>query len=323
MNYPIKERLMRLRQSQAMRDLVQETRLSPKDLVMPLFISETIQQKQPISSMPGLFQLTLADLDTEIEELVRLKIPAVILFGIPAYKDAEGSSALRDDGIVQQAIRRIRSLNKEILIIADLCFCEYTNHGHCGVLKGQNIDVDRTIALLGEQACSLAKAGADWIAPSGMIDGMVLAVRQALDKAGFQDKAILSYAVKFSSNFYGPFREAAEGAPQFGDRKSYQMNVANGNEALREVQLDLAEGADLIIVKPALPYLDIIYRIKQRYPEIPLCGYQVSGEYAMIKAASSLHMRFEEVLLESLIAIKRAGADFIISYFAKEVAALL
>lgn len=314
-------RLKRLRRTPTVRAMLQETRLATSQFIAPLFISETLKKKREISSMPGQFQLTLDDLPEEIQSLTELGIPAVLLFGIPAHKDAQGTASLAATGIIQQAIRKIRSVNQDILIIADVCFCEYTDHGHCGVLKGETIDNDATLHRLSEQAVSYADAGADWVAPSSMTDGMVGAIRQALDKAGHQDVAILSYAVKYSSSFYGPFREAALGAPQFGDRKTYQMDPANASEAIREAVQDVAEGADMLMVKPALSYLDIIYRVKQRFPEIPLCAYQVSGEYAMIKAAAAQGLINEEqAMLESLIAIKRAGTDLIISYFAKDVA---
>ena len=314
-------RLKRLRQTPAARAMLQETRLYPEHFIAPLFISEMLTTKREISSMPGQFQLPLQDIASEIDELAALGIPAVLLFGLPAHKDAIGSAALKDTGIIQQAIKTIREHNPNMLIITDLCFCEYTSHGHCGVLQGEKIDNDRTLDLLGQQAVSHAKAGADWIAPSSMTDGMVAAIRKALDEAGFQDTAILSYAVKYSSSLYGPFREAALGAPQFGDRKSYQMNPANSNEALREATLDIAEGADLIMVKPAMNYLDIIQKIKQNFPEVPLCAYQVSGEYSMLKnAAANGLINEEQAMIESLLAIKRAGADLIISYFAKDMA---
>ena len=275
-------RLKRLRQTQAVRDLVQETRLSVKDFILPLFIHETLTEKRAIKTMPGHFQLPLNALAAEIKTISQLGIPGVILFGIPDKKDAEGSASWQENGVIQQAIRIIKKANPDLLVITDVCFCEYTDHGHCGALQKDNhtIDNDKTLTLLGKQAVSHAQAGADWVAPSGMADGMVHAIRTALDKAGFQDTAILSYAVKYSSSLYSPFREAAEGTPQFGDRKTYQMNPANGQEALREAALDVQEGADLLMVKPAMLYLDVIYRIKQRFPEIPLCAYQVSGEYA-------------------------------------------
>ena len=314
-------RLKRLRRTSNVRSMLRETRLSTEQFIAPLFISETLEKKREINAMPGQFQLTLDCLPAEIKSLTDLNLPAVLLFGIPAHKDAEGSASLAATGIIQQAIRKIRSLNQDIVIIADVCLCEYTDHGHCGVLKGETIDNDITLQRLSEQAVSYADAGADWVAPSSMTDGMVAAIRGALDKAGHQDVAILSYAVKYSSSFYGPFREAAMGAPQFGDRKTYQMDPANASEAIREAALDIAEGADMLMVKPAMSYLDILYRVKQRFPEVPLCAYQVSGEYSMLKAAAAQGLINEEqAMLESLLAIKRAGADLIISYFAKDVA---
>lgn len=323
MNHNIPLRLSRIRKTAASRALTQETRLHPENFIAPLFISENIAEKREIPSMPGQFQLTINDIPTEIKELSELNIPAVLLFGIPKDKDAVGSSAALSSGIVQQAIRAIRQTNPSILIIADVCFCEHTNHGHCGVLDDKLIDTDKTLTALGEQAVSMANAGADWIAPSGMTDGMVTAIRTALDNAGFTQVAILSYAVKYASSLYGPFREAAEGAPKFGDRKSYQLNPANGNEALREAALDIQEDADIIMVKPAMFYLDVIHRLKQNFPEIPLCAYQVSGEYTMIKtAAKNGYLNEQQAILESLLSIKRAGADFIITYFAKDIAKL-
>jgi len=322
--YNIPLRLKRLRKTPMARAMVCETRLHPQQFIAPLFISETLQAKREITTMPGQFQLTLDCLPAEIATISALGIPAVLLFGIPAHKDAQGSASLTADGIIQQAIRKIRSINPKLLIIADVCFCEYTDHGHCGVLHGETIDNDATLTLLGKQAVSYADAGADWIAPSSMTDGMVAAIRQALDDANHHDIAILSYAVKYSSSFYGPFREAAQGAPQFGDRKTYQMDPANAQEAVREAALDLDEGADMLMVKPAMNYLDVILRIKQHFPQVPLCAYQVSGEYSMLKLAAAQGLINEEqAMLESLIAIKRAGADMIISYFAKDVAKLL
>ncbi|MDP3706213.1 MAG: porphobilinogen synthase [Legionellaceae bacterium] len=321
MTYSIPKRLKRLRRTPTIRDMVRETRLHTSQFIAPLFISETLQEKREIKAMPGQFQLTLDCLPAEIETLSALQIPAVLLFGIPAFKDSEGTASLSDQGIIQQAIRKIRNVNPDMLIIADVCFCEYTDHGHCGVLKGKTIHNDATLARLAQQAVSYADAGADWVAPSSMTDGMVAAIRHALDEADHHDVAILSYAVKYSSSFYGPFREAAQGAPQFGDRRTYQMDPANGQEALREAALDLEEGADLLMVKPAMNYLDVIYRIKQQFPDVPLCAYQVSGEYSMIKAAAAQGLMDEEqAMFESLTAIKRAGADLIISYFAKDIA---
>lgn len=323
-NHSIPLRLKRLRRTPNVRAMMRETHLHTEQMIAPLFISETLSKKQAIHSMPGQFQLTLDDLTDEIHELASLGIKAVLLFGIPADKDEKGSASLCENGIIQQAIRKIREASPSMLIIADVCFCEYTDHGHCGVLEGEHIANDATLELLAKQAVSYAQAGADWVAPSSMTDGMVGAIRQALDTSGFQDVSILSYAVKYQSSFYGPFREAAQGTPQFGDRSTYQMDPANGLEAIREAMMDVEEGADLLMVKPAMNYLDVIYRLKQHYPEVPLCAYQVSGEYAMLKAAASQGLIDEKAaLIESLTAIKRAGADLIITYFAKDIAKIL
>ncbi|MFI4919026.1 MAG: porphobilinogen synthase [Legionellales bacterium] len=322
--YQLPLRMTRLRSTAMSRALIKETRLHVQDFIAPLFISEQLTAAKEITAMPGQYQLSLDCLPQEIATLSALGVPAVLLFGIPKHKDACGSESFNKDGIIPRAIKKIRSLNKEILICTDLCFCEYTDHGHCGVLNGERIDTDSTLDLLGQQAVSHAEAGADWVAPSGMTDGMVAAIRQALDAAGYSHIPILSYSTKYCSCLYGPFREAAQGAPQFGDRKAYQMDPANGNEALRETKLDLDEGADMIMVKPAGFYLDILYKIKQQFPEVPLCAYQVSGEYSMIKfAAKQGLINEEQAILESLTAIKRAGADFIISYFAKDIARML
>jgi porphobilinogen synthase len=297
-------------------------------LVMPLFIKEGAGIKTAISSMPGQYQFSVDQLADEIAMLQSLKIPAVLLFGIPANKDAKGSAALQSDSAVAQAIKTIKQQAAELLVIADLCLCEYTDHGHCGVIHktangNQDVDNDATLSLLVEQAVVLAQAGADVIAPSGMMDGMIQALRQGLDAAGFQHVALMSYAVKYASSFYGPFRDAAEGAPQFGDRRTYQMDPANGREALREAALDVAEGADMLMVKPAMNYLDVICRVKHAHPAVPMAAYQVSGEYSMIKAAAAQGWLDEtQAMLESLTAIKRAGADIIISYFAKDFAQL-
>lgn len=323
-------RMRRLRQHPQLRELVAEHRLSVKDLVLPLFIKEGKGVKLAISSMPGHYQFSVDQLDDEIKALADAQIPAVILFGVPNTnnKDGLGSSALTANGVVQQAIQKIKSLAANVLVIADLCCCEYTDHGHCGVVIEKNgdfiVDNDQTLPLLAAQAVSLAQAGADVIAPSGMMDGMVKAIRHGLDQHGFTPIPILSYAVKYASGFYGPFREAAEGAPQFGDRRSYQMNPANAGISLREAELDVVEGTDMLMVKPAHTYLDVIYRIKQKFPAVPLGAYHVSGEFAMIKAAAMQGWLDEKtVMLESLLAIKRAGADFIITYFAKDVAGLV
>lgn len=323
-DYNLPLRLTRLRSSPMSRALLKETRLHPQQFIAPLFISEQLTEAKEIKTMPGQFQLSLDCLPEEIETLSNLGIPAVLLFGIPELKDACGSESFNTNGIIQKAVKKIRSVNKDILIITDLCFCEYTDHGHCGVLQDECIDNGKTLELLGKQAVSHAQAGADWVAPSGMTDGMVTAIRQALDNAGYHQVPILSYSAKYCSCLYGPFREAAQGAPQFGDRKAYQMDPANSEEAIRETALDLQEGADMIMVKPAGFYLDIIYKLKQQFTEVPLCAYQVSGEYSMIKCAAKNNLINEEqAMVESLTAIKRAGADFIISYFAKDIAQLL
>lgn len=323
-SYDIPLRLTRLRSNPMTRALIQETRLHASQFIAPLFISEHLTEPREIKAMLGQFQLSLNDLPTEIETLSRLGIPAVLLFGIPKFKDACGSESYNPNGIIQQAIKKIREVNQEILIISDLCFCEYTDHGHCGVIENERINNDKTLELLAKQSVSHAQAGADWVAPSGMTDGMVATIRTALDSAGYQHIPILSYSAKYCSCLYGPFREAAMGAPQFGDRKSYQMNPANSAEALRESALDVDEGADMLMVKPAGFYLDIIYKLKQHFSEIPLCAYQVSGEYSMIKIAAAQGLINEDqAIIESLTAIKRAGADFIISYFAKDVVRIL
>lgn len=324
MNFP-STRLRRLRLHARLRDLIRETILTANDSILPLFIREGNDIKKPINSMPGHYQLSLDRLLDEIKEVKALGIPGVILFGIPNQKDAEGSASYHHQGIIQQAIRLIKDHCPELIIIADSCFCEYTDHGHCGVMEKyrseMHLDNDATLELLAQQAVSFAEAGADVIAPSGMVDGMVCAIREGLDDHGFENIPILSYAVKFASGLYGPFREAAEGAPQYGDRKSYQADYANGKAALREAELDVVEGADMLMVKPAGMYLDIIRNVKESYPALPLCAYQVSGEYAMIKSAAANGWIDEKsVALESLTAIKRAGADFIIHYFAKDLA---
>lgn len=321
MTYKPTIRLKRLRQNEAVRSMIQETHLRTSQIIAPIFISEIASQPKSIQSMPEYYQIPLEYLTDEIDLLSKLGIQAVLLFGIPQHKDEVGSASLNSSGIIQKAIRSIKKTHPDMLVIADVCFCEYTTHGHCGILEGSSIDNDKTLEALSKQAVSYAKAGADWVAPSSMTDGMVGAIREALDINHCQHTAILSYAVKYSSAFYGPFREAAMGAPQFGDRKTYQMDPNNANEALREAALDVSEGADLLMVKPAMQYLDMIHRIKCRFPDIPLCAYQVSGEYAMIKQAAA-HGLIDETaaMIESLTAIKRAGADLIITYFAKAFA---
>jgi porphobilinogen synthase len=321
-------RLRRLRHNANVRDLVRETRLHRDDLVMPLFIKHGTGIKKPIASMPGHFQISVDQLEGEIMELTKLGIKNILLFGIPEEKDGFGKDSYSDTGIIQTAIPVIKKAAPNMLIMSDVCLCEYTDHGHCGVVSDDHtkheILNDETLALLAKQAVSHAKAGADIIAPSGMMDGMVQAVRQGLDQAGFHHIPILSYSVKYSSFMYGPFRDAAEGAPKFGDRRTHQMDFANSTEALRECALDISEGADMLMVKPAHTYLDVIARIKQAYPELPLGAYHTSGEFAMIKAAAEKGWIDERnAALEVLTSIRRAGADFIITYFAKEAAAWL
>ena len=322
-------RLRRLRQHPRLRDLVRETVLTIDDFVLPLFVKAGSNVKNPIASMPGHYQWSIDRLAEVLASVERANIPAVILFGLPHQKDAMGSDSLNDNGIIQQAARFIKSQMPDLLLIADVCFCEYTLHGHCGAVVDKvngsfDVDNDKTLMLLAQQAVSYAKAGVDVVAPSGSIDGMVGAIREALDRMNYQDIPILSYAVKYSSSFYGPFRDATEGTPQFGDRSTYQMDPANGARALREAELDVTEGADMLMVKPAGSYLDIVHRVKQSHPGLPLCAYQVSGEFAMIKAAAGKNWLNEErAMLESLLAIKRAGADFIITYFALDVVSLL
>jgi porphobilinogen synthase len=315
----------RLRHHPLLRDLVRETTLSPHDLILPLFVRPGRGIKKEIASMPGQHQLSVDRLVEEVGAALDLGIRAFILFGIPADKDATGSSALDPEGIVQQALRALRRpFGDRALLITDECFCEYTEHGHCGVLSEKtgrlDLDNDATLPLLAEQCVSHAQAGADVVAPSGMLDGMVAAIRQGLDQAGFTHVPIMSYAAKYASGFYGPFRDAAESPPQFGDRSSYQMDPANGDEALREVALDLAEGADVILVKPAMSYLDIIWRVKERFG-VPVAAYNVSGEFAMVKAAAARGWIDERrVALEILTSIRRAGADMILTYFALDAA---
>ncbi len=318
-------RLRRLRSHPKLRDLVREHRLTVDDLIYPLFVYHGTNLRREIASMPGQYQLSLDRLPEMIDEVTELGIPGVLLFGIPAEKDARGEVACDDAGIVQEAVRRIKRQAPELLVITDVCFCEYTEHGHCGPLKdvgGGRLDVDNdaTLPLLAEQAVSHARAGADVVAPSGMMDGMVRAIRHGLDAAGFSSVPILSYAAKFASGYYGPFRDAAESAPSFGDRRTYQMDPANGEEALREVAIDLEEGADMVMVKPALAYLDIVRRVKERFG-VPTAVYNVSGEYAMIKAAARNGWIDERrVVTETLTGFKRAGADIILTYHALDLA---
>jgi porphobilinogen synthase len=300
--------------------LVRETALSPDHLIYPLFVGPGRDIAQPVSSMPGVAQLSVDRAVKECEEAAALGIPAVILFGIPEHKDPLGSEAYLDNGVVQRAIRAIKEKVPELLIMTDVCLCEYTDHGHCGVVKNGDVDNDSTIELLAKEALSHARAGADVVAPSDMMDGRVAAIRKILDQNGFQLVAIMAYAAKYASGFYAPFREAAESTPQFGDRRSYQMDPANADEALREVEMDIREGADIVMVKPAMAYLDIVYRVKQKFG-YPVAAYSVSGEYSMIKAAGQNGWIDEQrITMEVLLSIKRAGADMILTYFAKEVA---
>lgn len=318
-------RLRRLRKGK-IRNLVRETTLSVDDLVQPIFVNETIDSAVEIPSMPGIYNIPLSEVVNEAKEIAELGIPAVIIFGVPAFKDAEGSSSYGETDVVQEAVRRIKAeLGDELVVITDVCMCEYTSHGHCGIVDFETKEIlnDPTIEVIGKIAVSHAKAGADMVAPSCMMDGMVEAIRHALDMNGFENIPIMSYAAKYHSCFYGPFREAAESGYSFGDRSTYQMDPANSDEAIREVTLDVAEGADILIVKPALPYLDIVYRVKTDYG-MPTAAYNVSGEYSMIKAAAANGWLDEKkAIYESLISIKRAGADIIITYFAKDAARML
>jgi porphobilinogen synthase len=313
----------RLRANENIRRMVRETKLSPDDFIYPLFVTHGKGVKKEINSMPGNFQQSVENIVKDCQEVQGLGIPAVLLFGIPEHKDEVGSEAYSDEGIVQHAIKAIKNKLPELIVITDVCLCEYTSHGHCGVVKNGAVLNDATLELLVKEALSHAKAGADMVAPSDMMDGRVHAIRHALDSEGYSDTPIMSYAAKYASSFYGPFREAAESTPQFGDRRSYQMDAPNSREALREVALDIEEGADIVMVKPALAYLDIIYQVRQQY-NVPVAAYNVSGEFSMIKAAAKLGwIDGERAMLESLLAIKRAGADIILTYFAKEAAALL
>ena len=313
----------RLRKSETLRRMVRETSLSVNDLILPLFVTFGRGVKKPITSMPGHYQFSIDNLVKEAKEIVKLGIPGVILFGIPEEKDESGSEAHNPKGVVQEAIKRLKDKAPDLVVITDVCMCEYTSHGHCGVIVEGDVDNDATLDLLAKEALSHAEAGADMVAPSDMMDGRVAAIREALDDNGFDAIPIMSYAAKYSSAFYGPFREAAESTPQFGDRRSYQMDPGNSNEALREVALDIEEGADIVMVKPALPYLDIIRRIKDEF-SYPVAAYNVSGEFSMIKAADKMGwMDGERAMMESLLSIKRAGADMILTYFAKEAAKVL
>ncbi|MEE9219966.1 MAG: porphobilinogen synthase [candidate division NC10 bacterium] len=322
MHFPTR-RPRRLRRSETIRRMMRETTLQVDDLIMPLFVVHGTGIRQEIAPMPGNYRLSVDQLTKEVKEIAALGIPAVILFGIPEHKDAYGSEAYAKDGIIQQAVRAIKDSVTDLLVITDTCLCEYTSHGHCGVVEHGSVKNDPTIELLAKAAVSQAEAGADMIAPSDMMDGRVAAIREALDTDGFEEVAIMAYAAKYASSFYGPFREAVEATPQFGDRRSYQMDPANAAEALREVAMDIEEGADIVMVKPALAYLDVVWRIRTEF-DVPVAAFNVSGEFAMVKAAARLGwLEDERVMSEILTAIKRAGADLILTYFAKDAARLL
>lgn len=322
MSFP-KQRLRRMRQTENLRKLVRETRLSPNNFIYPLFVTHGKGIKKEIPSMPGNYQQSIDNIVKDAKEVYSLGILAVILFGIPEHKDELASEAYAKKGIIQQAIKAIKDKVPELIVITDVCLCEYTSHGHCGVIKKGKILNDPTLQLLAKEAVSHAKAGADIVAPSDMMDGRVSAIRNALDKEGFVDTPIMSYAAKYASSFYGPFRDAAESTPKFGDRRTYQMDPANAREAIREVALDIDEGADIVMVKPALSYLDIIYRVKNEF-NLPVAAYNVSGEFSIIKAGAKLGWIDEKrMMMEVLTSIKRAGADLILTYFAKEAARLM
>jgi porphobilinogen synthase len=322
MPYPL-YRPRRLRESPLVRKMVRETTLRTSDLIYPLFTLHGRGIREPIASMPGQFRLSIDELLKECKDAASMGIPGVLLFGIPQEKDARGSEAYAEDGIIQQAVRAIKETIPDLLVITDVCLCEYTSHGHCGVVEDGRVKNDPTLELIARTALSHVEAGADMVAPSDMMDGRVAAIREALDEAGYQETPIMAYSAKYASAFYGPFREAAGSAPQFGDRRSYQMDPANAAEAMREVALDVDEGADIVMVKPALPYLDIISRVKAEFG-LPVAAYSVSGEYAMIRAAGRLGWVDEErVMVEALTGIRRAGADIILTYFAKDLARLI
>ena len=317
------QRFRRTRMSAPLRSMVRETTLSKDDFIYPLFVCHGRKIKRPVSSMPGVYQMSVDVLVKECADVTKLGIPAVILFGIPLEKNKTGTEAYDDRGIVQQAIRAIKKAVPELVVITDVCLCEYTSHGHCGIVSGDEIVNDASIALLAKEALSHASAGADMVAPSDMFDGRVAAIRDALDTGGFHNLPIMSYAAKYASGFYGPFREAAGSTPKFGDRRSHQMDPGNSDEALREVAADIEEGADIVMVKPALPYLDVIRRVKDTFG-MPTAAYNVSGEYSMVKAAGTMGWIDEErVMMEMLTSIRRAGADLILTYFAKDAARLL
>ena len=310
----------RLRKNENFRRMIRETKLSVDDLVYPLFVTGGKNVKKPISAMPGNYQMSVDQIVREVKATKELGIPAILLFGLPAKKDERGSGAYARDGIIQRAVSEIKEKVPDILVITDLCLCEYTSHGHCGMIKKGEVENDTTLDILAETAVSQARAGADMVAPSAMMDGQVQAIREGLDEEGFEEIPIMAYSAKYASCFYGPFREAAESAPQFGDRKAYQMDPPNSDEAIREISLDVEEGADIIMVKPALAYLDVIHRAKEEF-DLPLAAYNVSGEFSMIKAAAKLGwIDGERAMMEVLTSIKRAGADIILTYFARDAA---
>ena len=321
LNIPSSHRMRRLRRSETLRAMVRETRLAPTDFIYPIFVTHGRGVRDPIPSMPGQSRLSVDQLAREAAELSSLDIPAILLFGLPASKDAQGSEAWAADGIIQQAVRELKDADPDLVVITDVCLCEYTDHGHCGVLDDQGRVInDASVELLAQTAVSQAEAGADIIAPSDMMDGRIGVIREALDESGFEELTLLSYAAKFASAFYGPFRDAADSAPAFGDRRAYQMDPANGREALRAIERDLAEGADMVMVKPALAWLDVVRDARLRF-DVPLAAYNVSGEYSMVKAAAANGWIDEErIVLETLTGIRRAGADLILTYHAKDAA---
>ena len=321
LNIPSGHRMRRLRRSDTLRAMVRETRLAPTDFIYPIFVTHGRDVRDPIPSMPGQSRLSVDQLAREAAELSSLDIPAILLFGLPASKDAQGSEAWAADGIIQQAVRELKDADPDLVVITDVCLCEYTDHGHCGLVDDQGRVInDASVELLAQTALSQAEAGADIIAPSDMMDGRIGVIREALDESGFEELTLLSYAAKFASAFYGPFRDAADSAPAFGDRRAYQMDPANGREALRAIERDLAEGADMVMVKPALAWLDVVRDARQRF-DVPLAAYNVSGEYSMVKAAAANGWIDEErIVLETLTGIRRAGADLILTYHAKDAA---
>lgn len=315
------KRSRRLRETTALRDMVRETHLRPEDFIYPIFVVEGEKIKEEISSLPGVYHYSIDMIEEVVKELENLKVRGIMVFGVPEHKDECGSESFNDDGIVQRAVKKLKEISNNLVVITDVCMCQYTSHGHCGILKGHSIDNDETLKYLSKIAVSHAKAGADMVAPSDMMDGRILAMREALDKEGFKNVSIMAYSAKYASAFYGPFRAAANSAPQFGDRKSYQMDPANAREAMREIELDIEEGADIVMVKPAMAYMDVIRMAKDSYPNVPLAAYNVSGEYSMVKAAAKMgYINEKAIVYEMLMGMKRAGAEIIITYYAIEMA---